>query len=317
MEVAAYTPADAAALAELMHAAIRAAEVYRPAQRAAWSPAPQPVTQLHGRLAGAWTFVARDAAGPAGFMATGPDGHVDLAFVHPRAQGLGVASALLEATVAAARGARLARLFTEASEAARPFFAARGFVARRSQVVQRRGVALSRWVMDRRLRSTDPARRVVVVGPSGSGKSTFAAALAAAEGRLHVDLDRVAFADQQGTRRPVEASLERLRAEREDPRVVFEGCYADLAQALAGPEDHLVWLDLPVERCLEHARARPWEPHKWPSKAEQDAFLPHLEAFIRSYPDDPSPTGRAAHATLFETFPGARERHPEPPHPAE
>jgi adenylate kinase family enzyme len=130
---------------------------------------------------------------------------------------------------------------------------------------------LANWSMDQRLISLAGGARVFVIGNSGSGKTTFARGLAERLGRPHVDLDAVAFSNQVGTRRSVAESFELLsETPGFDDRSVVEGCYADLVQALARPDDHLVWLDLPVTACVENARARPWEPNEWPSAAAQD-----------------------------------------------
>jgi predicted GNAT family acetyltransferase len=256
------------------------------------------------------TWVASADGEVAGFIACEPDGHVDLAFVHPSHQGRGVARALHAEVEAEARRRRLARLFTEASLAARPFFERAGYRVLHHNDVRVADQVLTNWSLDRRLVPLTTTDRIFVVGNSGSGKTTFARALAERLGRPHLDLDAVAFSDQAGTRRPVEASVERLSSTPDfDARPVVEGCYADLVQALAGADDHLVWLDLPVAECVENARARPWEPHKWPSADAQDAFLPRLIGFIEGYPTDPTPTGRPAHAQLFSDFPGAREAH--------
>jgi|GEM_PF-6635234 len=57
---------------------------------------------------------------------------------------------------------------------------------------------------------------------------------------------------------------------------VIEGCYADIVAALARPEDALIWMDTPVDECILRAQTRGHEPHKWPSAAAQNAFLPTL-----------------------------------------
>lgn len=160
--------------------------------------------------------------------------------------------------------------------------------------------------------------RVFVIGNSGSGKSTLARRLASRLQRAHIDLDGFAFLDQIGTRRPVADSLAQLEAIEGFDRAVIEGCYADLVGAAAAPEDHLVWLDLSVSDCTANAEGRPWEPHKWPSREQQDAFLPNLLEFIARYPEDVAPTGRPAHAALYDSFPGTRERHDvRPPLPGD
>jgi len=143
---------------------------------------------------------------------------------------------------------------------------------------------------------------VFIIGNSGSGKSTLAAHLSKHAGLRHVDLDTVAW-DEPGVRRDVDASVEALRATLEGP-AVLEGMYVDIVEAAISPEDRLIWLDLPVESCLENCRARPHEPHKWPSAAAQDAFLPKLLDFVRGYDEREGPLGRSAAEHLFADFGG-------------
>jgi len=302
---------DAEAVAEVFRAAILGIdpEVYTPAELDAWA-ARGKSRDLEVRCARAFTWIAEVDGAVAGFLAAEPDGHVDLAFVHPRFQGLGLARSLHAAAEEHARRERIARLFTEASHAARPFFERAGYRVLAENRVPVADQVLTNWLMGKRLAPFAAADHVFVVGNSGSGKTTFARLLASALDRPHIDLDVVAFADQAGTRRPLADSLGRLQTQAGfTDRAVVEGCYADLVAALARPSDHLVWLDLPIAACVDNARARPWEPHKWPSADAQLAFLPRLIAFIEAYPDDPSPTGRPAHAELFQRFPGLREAH--------
>ena len=151
------------------------------------------------------------------------------------------------------------------------------------------------------------ARRVVVVGNSGSGKSSFAKAL----GLPHLDLDTLAWtAGEPPARTPLDEAgrrIEQFALENESGWVI-EGCYADLAQVALPLASELVFLDLPVQRCQAHARARPWEPHKYPSKEAQDANLEMLLGWIAGYPEREGPLGRAAHVALYEEFGGAKER---------
>ena len=58
---------------------------------------------------------------------------------------------MLSALIAEARRVGLARLFTEASITARPFFEAHGFTVLAAQVVTCRGVEFVNYRMERRL----------------------------------------------------------------------------------------------------------------------------------------------------------------------
>jgi len=71
----------------------------------------------------------------------------------------------------------------------------------------------------------------------------------------------------------------------------------------------LIFLDLPVADCLANAKRRPWEPHKYVSKEEQDANLPMLLDWIAQYESREDTFSRAAHERLFETFAGEKTRY--------
>lgn len=151
--------------------------------------------------------------------------------------------------------------------------------------------------------------RVVILGNSGAGKSTLARSLAG-DGRAHLDLDTLAWAP---TEPPVRAPIAEARAAiarftAAHDAWVIEGCYADLVALALGQATRLVFLDPSVETCQAHARARPWEPHKYASPEAQDANLPMLLDWIAAYPTREGPLGRPAHAALFEAFEGPKER---------
>jgi hypothetical protein len=85
---------------------------------------------------------------------------------------------------------------------------------------------------------------------------------------------------------------------------VIEGCYADLAAVLAPRATRLVFLDPGVDACIANARARPWEPHKYATRAEQDANLEMLIGWIRAYPTRDDTMSLGAHRALFDGFTG-------------
>ncbi len=114
-------------------------------------PAPE---DWRAQLAGHWGVVAEvpDAAGePAvvGFMTLRADGCVDLAFVAPVGIGQGVGGRLYEVVETEARRRGLERLCAEASRMARPLFERRGWRVVRRQTVERGGVALENFVMEK------------------------------------------------------------------------------------------------------------------------------------------------------------------------
>lgn len=84
-----------------------------------------------------------------GFTDLEPDGHLDIMFVHPACQRIGVASLLLAAVEAAAIAQGLLRVFTEASLTARLFFERHNFQVLARQQVTIRGQVLTNFRMQK------------------------------------------------------------------------------------------------------------------------------------------------------------------------
>jgi adenylate kinase family enzyme len=150
--------------------------------------------------------------------------------------------------------------------------------------------------------------RIVIFGNSGAGKSTLARRLAAEHKLAHLDLDTLAW--QPGSpprRRAVDDSARELGAfiARHSAWVV-EGCYSDLLVLVLPLCTELVFLNPGTATCIEHCRARPWEPHKYPSKAEQDANLEMLLDWVRAYETRTDEFSLHSHRRLFETFAGPK-----------
>jgi adenylate kinase family enzyme len=148
--------------------------------------------------------------------------------------------------------------------------------------------------------------RFLIFGNSGAGKSTMAKALQAQHGLAHLDLDTLAWDPVAvAVRRPVEDSLADIQAfVAREPSWVIEGCYADLLEHLLEHADALRFLNPGTEACVAHCRARPWEPHKYASKADQDRNLEFLITWVREYETRDGPLSLAAHRALFEAFTG-------------
>lgn len=126
---------------------------YSPDQVRAWRDHGPDAGRLRARMAdGRKAWVAVDSQDRVvGFTDLEPDGHIDFLYVHPKANGRGVAAALLERMEAEARVDGLKRLFVEASEAARRTLLKRGYVvvARRDFEVE--GTPIHNYAMEKRL----------------------------------------------------------------------------------------------------------------------------------------------------------------------
>jgi hypothetical protein len=68
----------------------------------------------------------------------------------------------------------------------------------------------------------------------------------------------------------------------------------------------MLFLDPGRDACLAHDLTRPWEPHKYASKAEQDAMLPVLQAWVAGYYDRDDAWSHVAHVRVFESFAGEK-----------
>lgn len=154
---------------------------------------------------------------------------------------------------------------------------------------------------------TEPYR-VLLFGNSGSGKSTLAQTLRQQLGLAHLDLDTLAWAAATPPeRRPLVQSrteIEAFSAAHSD--WVIEGCYGDLIEMLLPQASVLVYLNVPVAQCRRNALQRPWEPHKYSSKAAQDANLAMLLDWIESYPRRQDVCSQSAHQVLFQQFRGKK-----------
>ncbi len=127
--------------------------------------------------------------------------------------------------------------------------------------------------------------RVIVFGNSGSGKSTLARFLCKRKNLAHLDLDTLAW--QPGStpvRCPIEVSAKQIGEFVEaNPSWVIEGCYADLLALVIEQSTEIIYMNLPVDLCVVNARNREWEPHKYKSRAAQDANLEMLIGWIEQY----------------------------------
>lgn len=148
--------------------------------------------------------------------------------------------------------------------------------------------------------------RTVIIGNSGAGKSTLALRLASEQTCAHLDLDTLAW--QPGLppqRRALADSAMDIDAFIDSHRAwVIEGCYADLIELVLPQCTQLIFLNPGVDACIEYCRARPWEPHKYSSKQEQDDNLGMLIEWVRGYESRQDEFSLARHRVLFDRFSG-------------
>ena len=148
--------------------------------------------------------------------------------------------------------------------------------------------------------------KLVIFGNSGSGKSTFATELALKSQLAHLDLDTIAWkAGKTPERQTIAESSKSINDFLSTNSAwVIEGCYSDLLELVTKQADEVIFLNLPVSACIENAKNRPWEPHKYENKKAQDANLEMLIGWISQYPSRTDTFSKLAHEKLFGDFQG-------------
>lgn len=148
MIIRAYQPSDCRELAALFYKTVHSANArdYTKEQLDAWAPERTDLEWWDRSLREHLCLVAVEGGVLAGFGDMDRAGYLDRLYVHPDYQRRGVASSLCGRLEQAAPGT----IVTHASITARPFFEKRGYRVLRRQRVERRGVFLTNFVMEKK-----------------------------------------------------------------------------------------------------------------------------------------------------------------------
>ena len=157
-----FRPTDLEAVAQMFTASVHglASPHYSEAQLLAWAPKPPDLERWAVKVQSQKLLLAvtPDSAELLGFVGFEPDGHVDTLFTSPTHARRGIAAELHRAAEHELAKLGVHELFTESSEAARPFFERQGYAVERREIVAIRGVELHRYRM-RRPASCEPRTR--------------------------------------------------------------------------------------------------------------------------------------------------------------
>lgn len=145
----AYRSADCEKMAQLFYDTVHTvnARDYTKEQLDAWATGQVDLESWDASFQSHITLVAEIQGMLAGFGDITGDGYLDRLYVHKGCQGLGVATAICDGLEGKAQGS----VTTHASITARPFFEHRGYRVLREQQVERRGVKLTNFVMEKQL----------------------------------------------------------------------------------------------------------------------------------------------------------------------
>lgn len=122
---------------------------YTPEQLAAWAPEDMDLAAWEASFLAHDTLIAEEDGEIWGFSDLGEAGYLDRLYVRWDRQGRGVATALCDALEELARQQGSPVIHTDASITAKPFFLARGYREVRQQRVERRGVWLTNFHMEK------------------------------------------------------------------------------------------------------------------------------------------------------------------------
>ncbi len=87
---------------------------------------------------------------------------------------------------------------------------------------------------------------------------------------------------------------------------IVEGCYGDLVQGTLKWQPELIFVNPGEEVCLNNCRSRPWEPHKYASKQEQDSKLEFLLQWVSDYYSRDGDMSLRAHRAVFDAYDGPK-----------
>ena len=124
---------------------------YSEAQVNAWAPAEPDQERWRAKLASEEAIVAKLDGEIVGFCSWTAEGCLDFLYVHHAHQRKGIATALYQAAEQTLKSKALARIHTQASTTAQPFFTRQGFQTVRHQTVKANGVPMPNAVMEKPL----------------------------------------------------------------------------------------------------------------------------------------------------------------------
>ena len=147
-EIRSYDPADCCALARLFYDTVHTVNAadYTPEQLDAWATGEVDFDAWNTSFLAHHTVVAEKNGRIVGFGDMDESGYLDLLYVHKDHQRQGIATVICDAL----ESASTAKTFTaHASITARPFFERRGYAVMKEQQVERRGILLTNFVMEK------------------------------------------------------------------------------------------------------------------------------------------------------------------------
>lgn len=142
-----YRPEDCREIIELFYQTVHTVNAadYTEEQLDAWADGKADLEVWNRSLQAHCSIVAMEGDRIVGFGDIDRTGYLDRLYVHAEYQGKGIATAICDRLEQRAKG----RITTHASITARPFFEKRGYRVVREQQVERHGILLTNFVMEK------------------------------------------------------------------------------------------------------------------------------------------------------------------------
>ena len=147
MQIRTYQSSDRKEITELFYNTVHTVNMrdYTKEQVDVWAPEEPDLDGWNESLLAHYSIVAVEDNRIVGFGDIDETGYLDRLFVHKDYQRQGIASALCDQLEQAVPG----RIFVHASITARPFFESRGYRVVKQQQVERKGIFLINFVMEK------------------------------------------------------------------------------------------------------------------------------------------------------------------------
>ena len=147
MQIRTYQSSDCKEITELFYNTVHTVNMrdYTKEQVDVWAPEEPDLDGWNESLLAHYSIVAVEDNRIVGFGDIDETGYLDRLFVHKDYQRQGIASALCDQLEQAVPG----RIFVHASITARPFFESRGYRVVKQQQVERKGIFLTNFVMEK------------------------------------------------------------------------------------------------------------------------------------------------------------------------
>lgn len=151
MVIRKYIDADCPILAKLFFDTISNVNLgdYTLEQIEAWASGVKKLSELNERFLNSYTLVVEEAGKIVGFGNITSDGYLDMLYVHFDFICQGVGSKILKELE---KAFEFKKIVTHSSITAKPFFIKRGFKEVKKQQVERNGILLTNYVLEKEMR---------------------------------------------------------------------------------------------------------------------------------------------------------------------